>query len=155
MSNKSNIGKWLIGIGAALAFISRQKLSIAVKGVYLNGIITSEVIPLRVVVYLINKTIASVLIRSISGSLISNGVTIATINQAVNKRMPANTTTEQSILVNIYNHEVLQALMDNIQSGDINNLSFEFIGEIVVGEQWPIGIKFKKLFTWQEIQQMV
>lgn len=155
MSNKSNIGKWLIGIGAALAFISRQKLSIAVKGVYINGIITSELIPLRVVVYLINKTIASVLIRSISGSLISNGVTIATINQAVNKRMPANTTTEQSILVNIYNQEVLQALMANIQSGDINNLSFEFIGEIVVGEQWPIGIKFKKLFTWQEIQQMV
>lgn len=151
----NNIGKWLIGIGAALAFISRQRLSIAVKGVYLSGIITNELIPLRVVVYLINKTIASVLIRSISGALFSDGVKVATIGQTINKRIPANSTTEQSIMVDIHNREALQAIMANIQSGDINNLSFEFVGEIVVGEQFPVGIKFNKLFTWQDIQQMV
>ena len=95
------------------------------------------------------------LVRSISGALISNGVTVATINQAVNKRMPSKTTVEQSILIDIHSEEALQVLSANIQSGDINNLSFEFIGEIVVGEQWPVGVKFNKVFTWQEIQQML
>ena len=42
-----------------------------------------------------------------------------------------------------------------MQSGDINNLSFDFVGEVVVGEQWPVGIKFNKLFTWQDIKRMV
>ena len=155
MSKKQNIGKWLVGIGAALAFISRQKLSVAVKSVYLNGIATSKRVPLRVVVYLMNRTIASVLIRNISGALISNGMTVATINQDVNKRMPANSTTEQSVLVDIHSQEALKALIDNMQSGDINNLSFDFVGEVVVGEQWPVGIKFNKLFTWQDIKRMV
>lgn len=156
MSSNSNIGKWLIGIGAVLAFISRQKLSIAVKGVYLNGMVTSDRIPLRVDVLLMNKTIASVLIRSISGALISSdGMTVATINQAINRRVPANRTIVQSLLVDIHNKETLQALMANIQGGNINSLSFEFIGEVVCGEQWPVSIKFNKVFTWQEIQQMI
>ena len=59
------------------------------------------------------------------------------------------------ILINLHNQESLQALFSNIQSGDINNLAFELIGEVVVGEQWPIGFKFNRVFTWSEIRQML
>lgn len=156
MSKQKSIGKWFIGIGAALAFVARQKLAIYFKGVYLNGIISTELIPLKVVVSLINNTVVGVLVRSISGALISSdGKIVATVNQAINKRIPAHRVVEQGIAVDIHNREALQALMANVQTGDVNNLAFEFIGEVVVGEQWPVGIKFNRVFTWQDIQKIV
>lgn len=151
----SKAGKWLIGLGAALALLSRQKLSMHVKGIYLNGLITKNVIPLRIIVSLTNKTIAKVFIRSLSGSLISNGVVVATVNQVVNKRIRANSVVEQNILVDIHKQEALQSLFENIESGHVNNISFELIGELQVGEQYPIGIQFSRIFTWQDIKTMI
>lgn len=144
-----------MGIGVAVALLSRQQLSISVKGIYLNGMITTDRIPLRVVVGILNKTIARVLVRSIAGALISDGRTVATINQTINKRIGANSGVEQNILIDVHGQEAIAAILANVKSGDINNLAFDFIGEIVVGEQWPVGVKFEKVFTWNDIQQML
>lgn len=156
MNKLQKIGGWILGGVAALAFLGSQKLSLGIRGVYLNGLITSQMIPLRVVVWIANKTvIGSVLVRSLSGVLMCNGQTVASISQLINKRIPSNSYVEQSIMVDLHNQEALQALFANIDSGDINNLAFELVGEIVVGEQWPIGIKFNRVFTYAEIKQMV
>lgn len=156
MSDTRTIGKLLIGAGAAVAFLSRQKLIVGVKGVYLNGLVTDKLIPLNVVVYISNKTIlGSMLIRSISGVLRCEGRTIATIDQLVNRRIPAGKYIEHVLQININGSESLQALWSNIQGGNVNTLAFDLLGEVVIGEQWPIPIKFNKLFTWNEIQQMV
>lgn len=156
MNKLQKIGGWILGGVAALAFLGSQKLSLGIRGVYLNGLITSQMIPLRVVVWIANKTvIGSVLVRSLSGVLMCNGQTVASISQLINKRIPSNSYVEQSIMVDLHNQEALQALFANIESGDINNLAFELVGEIVVGEQWPIGIKFNRVFTYAEIKQMV
>ena len=61
----------------------------------------------------------------------------------------------EDVLIDLHNQEALRALFENVQSGNINNLAFELIGEVVVGEQWPISIKFNRIFTWAEIQQML
>ncbi len=156
MNKLQKIGGWILGGVAAFAFLGSQKLSLGIRGVYLNGLITSQMIPLRVVVWIANKTvIGSVLVRSLSGVLMCNGQTVASISQLINKRIPSNSYVEQSIMVDLHNQEALQALFANIESGDINNLAFELVGEIVVGEQWPIGIKFNRVFTYAEIKQMV
>lgn len=156
MNKLQKIGGWILGGVAALAFLGSQKLSLGIRGVYLNGLITSQMIPLRVVVWIANKTvIGSVLVRSLSGVLMCNGQTVASISQLINKRIPSNSYVEQNIMVDLHNQEALQALFANIDSGDINNLAFELVGEIVVGEQWPIGIKFNRVFTYAEIKQMV
>lgn len=156
MNKLQKIGGWILGGVAALAFLGSQKLSLGIRGVYLNGLITSQMIPLRVVVWIANKTvIGSVLVRSLSGVLMCNGQTVASISQLINKRIPSNSYVEQSIMVDLHNQEALQALFANIESGDINNLAFELVGEIVVGEQWPIGIKFNRVFTYAEIKQIV
>lgn len=155
MNKLQKIGGWILGGVVALALFSRQKLSFGVRGVYLNGIITPQMIPLRVVAWIANNTIGSVLVRSLSGVLICEGQTVASIAQPINKRIAPNSYIEQSIFIDLYNQEALQALFANIQSGDINNLAFELIGEVVVGEQWPVGLKFNRVFTWSEIQQML
>lgn len=155
MNGLQKIGSWLLAGVAALAVFGRQKLSFGIKGVYLNGLITQQSIPLRVVVWIANKTIGRLLVRSISGSLICEGRVVASIAQKINKRISPNSYVEQNILINLHNQESLQALFSNIQSGDINNLAFELIGEVVVGEQWPIGFKFNRVFTWSEIRQML
>lgn len=155
MNKLQKIGSYILGGVLALALFSRQKISFGIKGVYLNGIITNQTIPLRIVGWLSNSTVASVLVRGISGVLICNGQTVATISQTINKRIKPKTFVQQSFMVNIFNQESLSALFANIQSGDINNLAFELIGEIVVGEQWPVSLKFNKVFTWKEIQQVL
>ena len=155
MNKLQKIGAYILGGVLAVALFSRQKISFGVKGVYLNGIITTQIIPLRIVGWLANSTIASVLVRGLSGVLMCNGQTVATISQTINKRIKSNSFVEQSFLVNIYNQESLSDLFQNVMSGDINNLAFELIGSILVGEQWPIELKFNKVFTWKEIQQML
>lgn len=149
------IGAWFLALSGFVLFFSRQKLSAVVKGVYLNGGITATLIPLRVVVDLINKTIGTVFVRGISGALISDGFVVASVNQQVNKRIRANRVVEQSIFVDIHNQEALNVILANVQTGDVNNLALEFIGEVVVGEQWPVGIKFNKIFTWQDIRKIL
>lgn len=152
---KDKLGKILLGIGAAIAFVGSQRFTFGVKGVYLAGVVTPQLIPLRVVVYLVNKTIGKLMVRSISGELVCEGQRVATINQKVNKRISSGRYIEQGLLVDIHIQESLQALFSNIQSGDITSLSFVFEGKIYVGEQYPVGIRFKKLFTWKDIQKMV
>lgn len=156
MNRLQKIGTWILGGVAALSFLGRQQLALGVRGVYLNGLITTQMIPLRVVVWIANKTIIGrVLVRSISGVLMCNGQTVASISQLINKRIAANSFIEQDVLVDLHAQESLQALFANIQTGNINNLAFELVGEVVVGEQWPIGIKFNRVFTWAEVQQML
>lgn len=155
MNSLQKIGGWLLGGVTALAIFGRQKLSFGIKGVELNGLITQQIIPLRVVVWIANKTIGRLLVRSISGSLICEGRVVASIAQTINKRIAANSYVEQDILIDLHNQEALQALFSNIQTGDINNLAFELVGEVIVGEQWPVGFKFNRIFTWAEIRQMI
>lgn len=156
MNRLQKIGTWILGGVAALSLLGRQHLALGVRGVYLNGLITTQMIPLRVVVWIANKTIIGrVLVRSISGVLMCNGQTVASISQLINKRIAANSFIEQDVLVDLHAQESLQALFANIQTGNINNLAFELVGEVVVGEQWPIGIKFNRVFTWAEVQQML
>ena len=155
MNSLQKIGSWLLGGVAALAFLGKQKLSFGVKSVLLRGAITKDIIPLRVLVWIGNSTIVSVLVRSLSGVLLCNGQTVASIAQPINKRIAANSYIEQAIMIDLHNQESLAALFANVQSGDINNLAFELVGEVVVGEQWPVGIKFNRIFTWSDIQQMI
>lgn len=155
MNSLQKIGSVLLGGAVALMFFGRQKLSFGIKRVALSGVITTQLIPLKVIVYIANKTIASLLVRSLSGVVVCNGETLATVAQPINRRISANSYIEQNINIDLHITETLRALIANIQTGDINNLSFELIGEVVVGEQWPIGIKFNRVFTWAEIQQML
>lgn len=156
MKKTSKIGIWMLAVGSLIAFISRQKITFGLKGIYLGGVITSTLIPLKIVLYLWNKTVlGSVLVRSISGALVNDGKVIATVNQVINKRIRSNRYVEQTVLMDIHMQEALQGLFNNVMSGDISNLSFEFVGKIVVGEQYPIDIDFRKLFTWQDIQQIL
>ena len=152
MNRLQKIGSYIIGGVTAIAFFGRQKISYGIKGIYLNGLITTEIIPLRIVGWLGNSTIASVLVRSISGVLVCNGYKIATIYQPINKRIRSNSFVEQSFAIDIHNQEALAALFENVNSGSVDNLAFDVIGEIVVGEQWPVSFKFNKLFTWKDIQ---
>ena len=153
MSKLQKIGLCILGGVGALALFGKQQISFGIKSVSLNGLFTTQIIPLNVVVWITNNTIGRLLVRSVSGALVCNGETVATVAQAINKRIPAKSYVEQSILVDLHNQESLRALFANIQSGDINNLAFEFIGEVVVGEQWPVGIKFNRVFTWSEISR--
>lgn len=158
MSTRDKI-KWFGALlsGGALAwlFLKRQTVRVGVRGIYLNGLVSQSTIPLRVAIYLINDTIGSILIRSISCQLISNGLVVATISQNVNKRIAAHSCIDQDIFLTINNREALASLFENIQSGDISNISFTLDGEVVVGEKYPVGVKVNRFFTFEDIKQLL
>lgn len=152
MNNLQKIGAWLLGGVGVIALLGKQKINFGLKAVQLAGMITNQIIPIKLVTWIANDTIVSVLVRSLSGVLVCNGKTVASISQQVNKRIAANSYVEQAIYVDLHNQETLSALFENINSGDINNLAFELIGEVVVGEQFPVGVKFNRVFTWADIK---
>ena len=154
-SNKNKFVKWLIAAGATLAIFARQNITLGVKQVFLSGIATTDVIPLKVVVLLSNNTIVRFLIRSIHIQIVSNGIVVTEISQTINRRIPSMATVQQTLSCNVYNREVINAILANVQSGDINNLSFELVGDVVIGEQWPISVGFSSLFTWDDIKTMI
>ena len=155
MSNIRKIASWVLGIGSAVWFISKQKLSFGVKSVHLGGMITPTLLPLKVIIYLMNGTIGTVLVRKINAQLISDGNVVASIDQKVNRRIRSNTYIEQPIFIDIHLQGTTQALIDNIKTGDVSNLSFDLVGEILVGERFQVPIKFQMLFTWDEIKDMI
>lgn len=155
MNTLQKIGAVLLSGAGVLAFFRKQRLAFGVNGVYLNGVITASVIPLRVLIWIANKTIGSVLVRSLSGVLMCNGQVVATVAQNINKRIRSNSTIDQNVFIELHNQATLSALFENISSGDISNLSFELVGEVVVGEQWPVGFKFNRVFTWNDIQSAI
>lgn len=155
MNSLQKIGSLILGGIVAIALFGRQKLSFGIKEVQLGGIITTQIIPLRLVSWISNSTIASVLVRSLSGVLVCNGQPVASISQIINKRIASNSYVEQYIYVNIHNQQAISALFENVQSGNVNNLAFELIGDVTIGEQWPIKLRFNRVFTWSDIQQML
>lgn len=150
-----NIGAAILGGSLLWMFIKRQSVRVGVRSISLAGIVTPSVIPLRVALYLINDTIGSLLVRTLSCQLISNGMVVASINQSINKRIPSKSSVNQDVYVNIHNQAALSSLFANVQTGDVTNTSFTLIGEIVVGERYPLTLKINKIFTWEDIKQLL
>lgn len=155
LNNLQKIGSLILGGIVAIALFGRQKLSFNIKAVQLAGIITSQIIPLRLIALISNSTVASVLVRNLSGVLVCNGKPVASIYQLINKRIASNSYVEQYIYLNIHNQPAISALFENVQSGNINNLAFELVGDVTIGEQWPVKLRFNRVFTWSDIQQML
>lgn len=149
------IGAFLFGGSLLCMFLMRQSVRVGVRSISLNGLVTSSIIPLRVAIYLINDSIGSVLIRSINCQLVSNGLVVASISQDLNKRIPSHATIEQDLFVDIHNQAALNSLFTNMQSGDVTSTSFTLIGDVVIGERYPLSIKVNKLFTWEEIKAIL
>lgn len=152
MSRMRKIGLWVIGGIASIAFVCRQRISFGLKDVYLAGYITNQLIPIRATLWIKNDTIGGVLVRNLTGNLLCNGEVVATINQPINKRLYSGYYVEQTVVINIQSDAALSSLLKNINSGDISNLAFEFVGQVIVGEQFPFAYKFNRVFTWSEIQ---
>ena len=150
-----NIGAAILGGSLLWMFIKRQSVRVGVRSISLSGLITPNIIPLRVALYLINDTIGSLLIRTLSCQLVSNGMVVATIDQTINKRIAAKSSIEQDVFVDIHNQAALSSLFANIQTGDVTSTSFTLVGEVVVGERYPLSIKIDKLFTWEDIKKMI
>lgn len=154
-SKIQNIGAALLGGSLLWMFIMRQSVRVGVRGISLNGLMTLDVIPLRVAIYLINDSIGSILVRSINCQLVSNGLVVASISQNLNKRIPSHGSVEQDLFVDIHNQAALSSFFANVQTGDVTSTSFTLVGEVVIGEHYPLSIKINKLFTWEEIKNML
>lgn len=142
---------WILYGGAAFLyfFVWRgiKGLKVAFNSInWVGG--TSNSIILRLNILVKNTLFVGLTINNIKGELYCMGERIADINYNVNTTIAPRRITVIPIEFSAYFNETLQAIKNNIISGDIRTLSFSFRGSVeAAGKVVPIT----KTIYWEDL----
>lgn len=150
MSDWAKIG---LGIGALwLAFrIAAKGLVVGVSKVLLKGIdISQGVAQVQLNVSVRNPLPVGVKVKDITGSVYANGVQIGYVNTVFDYLLGGERTHILPVIVNLTADGMGQALWNNIQTGNINNLVLDFDGQLYV-TKLNIAVPVELSFKWRDL----
>lgn len=150
MSDWAKIG---LGIGALwLAFrIAAKGLVVGVSKVLLKGIDLSQgVAQVQLNVSVRNPLPVGVKVKDITGSVYANGVQIGYVNTVFDYLLGGERTHILPVIVNLTADGMGQALWNNIQTGNINNLVLDFDGQLHV-TKLNIAVPVELSFKWRDL----
>lgn len=150
MSDWAKIG---LGIGALwLAFrIAAKGLVVGVSKVLLKGIDLSQgVAQVQLNVSVRNPFPVGVKVKDITGSVYANGVQIGYVNTVFDYLLGGERTHILPVIVNLTADGMGQALWNNIQTGNINNLVLDFDGQLHV-TKLNIAVPVELSFKWRDL----
>lgn len=150
MSNWAKIG---LGIGALwLAFrIAAKGLVVGVSKVLLKGIDLSQgIAQVQLNVSVRNPLPVGVKVKDITGSVYVNGVQIGYVNTVFDYLLGGERTHILPVIVNLTADGMGQALWNNIQTGNINNLILDFDGQLHV-TKLNIAVPVELSFKWRDL----
>lgn len=150
MSDWAKIG---LGIGALwLAFrIAAKGLVVGVSKVLLKGIdISQGVAQVQLNVSVRNPLPVGVKVKDITGSVYANGVQIGYVNTVFDYLLGGERTHILPVIVNLTADGMGQALWNNIQTGNINNLVLDFDGQLHV-TKLNIAVPVELSFKWRDL----
>lgn len=150
MSDWAKIG---LGIGALwLAFrIAAKGLVVGVSKVLLKGIdISQGVAQVQLNVSVRNPLPVGVKVKDITGNVYANGVQIGYVNTVFDYLLGGERTHILPVIVNLTADGMGQALWNNIQTGNINNLVLDFDGQLHV-TKLNIAVPVELSFKWRDL----
>lgn len=150
MSDWAKIG---LGIGALwLAFrIAAKGLVVGVSKVLLKGIDLSQgIAQVQLNVSVRNPLPVGVKVKDITGSVYANGVQIGYVNTVFDYLLGGERTHILPVIVNLAADGMGQALWNNIQTGNINNLILDFDGQLHV-TKLNIAVPVELSFKWRDL----
>lgn len=141
MAKNENKFIWLFGIGAALWLLWGRTLnSIINLGFKLIGIqvvsLTQETTTLNLQIAIKNPTLHTLTLWVIKFSLSFNGEYIATIDQQINRKIRSKDVTTLNIQVTINNTEIVNKLVEQLNSGLYDNWNIGLAGNIRVDNSY-------------------
>ena len=141
MAKNENKFIWLFGIGAALWLLWGRTLnSIINLGFKLIGIqvvsLTQETTTLNLQVAIKNPTLHTLTLWGIKFNLSFNGEYIATIDQQINRKIKSKDVTTLNIQVTINNTEIVNKLVEQLNSGLYDNWNIGLAGNIRVDNSY-------------------
>ena len=145
---------WIVGLSAAafwlLVLRGASALKIGLKYIQLISV-NGDTATMQVMLYVQNPLIASVLVRSVSGTVSIMGIPVGVIDYPINKRIEARSISYIPVQVEISYSKLGDAIWANIMSGSVQTLSIELDGKITAGEQYSISVPIRKLWTYSDI----
>lgn len=141
MAKNENKFIWLFGIGAALWLLWGRTLnSIINLGFKLIGIqvvsLTQETTTLNLQIAIKNPTLHTLTLWGIKFNLSFNGEYIATIDQQINRKIRSKDVTTLNIQVTINNTEIVNKLVEQLNSGLYDNWNIGLAGNIRVDNSY-------------------
>ena len=141
MAKNENKFIWLFGIGAALWLLWGRTLnSIINLGFKLIGIqvvsLSQETTTLNLQVAIKNPTLHTLTLWGIKFNLSFNGEYIATIDQQINRKIRSKDVTTLNIQVTINNTEIVNKLVEQLNSGLYDNWNIGLAGNIRVDNSY-------------------
>lgn len=139
-----------IKIGLGLGFLwlgvlrGAKGLIVRVKNYTFNSINTDGTISLNLNLLIKNPLLVGVIIKSVIGEVYAQGFKIGDVNTSYNYYIAGGRTHILPVVVNLNFSSISQALLLNIQSGDIKTLTVAFNGELIAGKyNIPIPLQFE------------
>lgn len=137
-------GFWYFFLRGAIA------LRVGLKSVRLVEVFGDRA-TVEIMLYVYNPTLASVLVRSLRGTVSVMGMPVGEIDYPVNARIKARRTAVVPVMVDVSSSAFGEAMWNNIQTGHIETMAIELNGSVVCGEKVPISYPIRKLWVWQDI----
>ena len=140
------VGVWWFGLRGASA------LKVGLYSVRLAGVSTDSA-TLQVTLYVRNPLLATVFIRSISGTVSVMGVPVGVVDYPINQRILARQTTYIPVNVQVSYANLGAAAFANITTGSVQSLIIEMQGKITTGESVVFPVPIRKVWTYNDIIQ--
>lgn len=159
MAKNENKFIWLFGIGAALWLLWGRTLnSIINLGFKLVGIqvvsLSKETTTLNLQVAIKNPTLHTLTLWAIKFNLSFNGEHIANIDQQINRKIRSQVVSIINIQITINNTEVVNKLVEQLNSGLYDNWNIGMSGNVRVDNSYyPFSVVFFAEDLIPELQQ--
>ena len=158
----SNAKGWILTGLVAILFLkvsrSARALKIALSSYEIDSVnLVDGTVGMYLYFTINNPLWVGVTLKEISGSLMAQSgeqiETIGTVDNKYNYFIRGNATHVVRAKINISSKSALTALMQNIQSGDVNNLLLTFDGKLTFGSGNGVAIPIKRTMTYKELVQ--
>ena len=128
-----------IGLGAGLVWLALVKISrslvVGVKSFQFKSLnLTNKTVSLTINIEVKNPLIVGVTITGVQGDVYLQGRRVGYVNTKYNYYLGGGRTHILPVIVNLSLGAVSDAVIQNINSGDISNLSIAFNGKVLAGK---------------------
>ena len=146
-----------IGFGAAFLWYGilrgAKALMVGVRDFSFRGLnMTDGTVSLNLNFLIKNPLLVGLKLKGIRGEVYAQGQQVGYINTTIDYYLSGGHTHVVPVVVNLQVAELGQAVMLNIQSGDIRTLTIAFAGKIYVGSQ-NIGVPVDITLNYEDLVQ--
>lgn len=145
-------------VACSVLFVQRlksniEKLAVTIKSVRLQRVNFASELSADILfnILFVNPTILGVYLQSIQGDIYVNGVSVGYINNTYNYHVKGNATHLLEVVAHIDAAHSAEAIITNIESGNVNNGNLQFVGSVVVGSLFPITVKINKVLSYGDL----